>query len=160
MLILKCKRFEGTANVRLSAIVYLIIVMALGGWLFFSVFSGVGIVCLPIDWISEFLHRPKRITREMYIEKKRMIGEQAAILKEAGEQLQADLKTMPKSGGFTRQSRNIAKREKNFRTDVLILEYHYRKLEDAYKLDGAKVLLQYCKFIGGIIGFVTFAFQS
>lgn len=136
----------------MSWIVYLIIVMSLGGWFFFSIFAGVGIISLPIDWISEFLHRPKRLSRDQYLEKKRMVGEQAAILREAGEQIQLDIKGMPKKGGLTKMSRGLAKREKEFRTDVLILEYHYRKLEDAYQLDGAKVLLQYAKFIGGILG--------
>ena len=36
--------------------------------------------------------------------------------------------------------------------DVIILEYHYLKLEEAYKYQGGNIILHYAKLVGGIIG--------
>ena len=48
------------------------------GWLLFMVFAGVGILSSPIDWIQQFLSRPKStITKSEYIRRGRLILQRA-----------------------------------------------------------------------------------
>lgn len=136
------------ATVGISAIVYIVALMALIGWFVFSAFGGVGLISLPVDYINAFLHRPRPIAKALYIERKLILGEQSGILMEVGQQIQADIKS--NRGG--KASKGSMKKEKEFRRDVLILEYHYRKLEDAFKNQGGNILVHYAKLIGGIIG--------
>lgn len=122
--------------------------MSLIGWFVFSVFGGVGLITLPMDYINDFIHRPKPIAKSLYVERKIILGEQSSLLMEAGQQLQEDMKS--NRGG--KQSKGMAKKEKEFRRDVMILEYHYRKLEDAFKNQGGNILVHFAKLIGGCIG--------
>lgn len=140
----------------MSVLVYIVVLMSLVGWFFFSIFGGVGLFSLPYDWINDFLHRPKKINKDQYLINKKVIGEQAGLLMESGDQVKLDMKGMPKTNGLTRASRGLKKREKEFKRDVLILEYHYRRLEDAYKNQGGNIIVHYAKLCGGIIGYVVF----
>lgn len=38
----------------------------------------------------------------------------------------------------------------------MILEYHYHKLEEAYKYQGGNIILQYAKLGMGIIGYFLY----
>ena len=57
-----------------------------------------------------------------------------------------------------RRFRTLRSKESEFRKDVLILEFHYRRLEEAYNMQGGNILLQYVKFILAIFLYV-FIFQ-
>lgn len=69
------------------------------------------------------------------------------------KQLNGELKAASRGGNFNRRYRQIKGRENTFRKEVLILEYHYRKLEDGYKNQGGNILLQYVKFWLGCLGY-------
>ncbi|KAI8897956.1 LMBR1-like membrane protein [Globomyces pollinis-pini] len=138
-------------SIVVSPIVFIVAVVTIAGWFVFSVFCGVGMATLPYDWLMEFQHRPKPITGAVYQERKKIIGLQSAILMEAYKQLHEDLKQAARSGRFERKYRALKRRENNFRKDVVILEYHFRKLEDAYRFQGGNILLQYFKFFCAIL---------
>jgi LMBR1 domain-containing protein 1 len=74
------------------------------------------------------------------------VGEQAGFLMEEYKTISAELKQAAKGGNFNRKYRAIKKKENKFRKDVIILEYHYKMLEDAYRFQGGNILLQYIKF--------------
>jgi len=145
----KCTSSNANAVVGISAVVYIIALMSLIGWFVFSIFGGVGLISLPMDYINDFLHRPRPIKKELYVERKLILGEQSGIMMEVGQQIQADIKS--NRGG--KASKGSIKKEKEFRRDVLILEYHYRKLEDAFKNQGGNVLVHIGKLVFGIIGY-------
>ena len=126
--------------------VFVVAVVTMVGWVLFAVFGGVGMTQLPYDMLNEFKHRPKPITRQVYDERKKIIGQQSQILMETYKTLNQELKSASKSGGFNRRYRAIKNREKEFRKDVLILDFHYRKLEDGFRHQGGNILLQYVKF--------------
>ncbi|KND02519.1 uncharacterized protein SPPG_02978 [Spizellomyces punctatus DAOM BR117] len=147
-----CQYQTGTNHVVVSPLVYIVAIVTFVGWILFSIFGGVGLIALPVDWVSQFLHRPKPIKANEYQEKKKEIGQNAQLLMEAGKTLNEDLKSATRSGVAGKRWRRIKTRETEFRKDVLILEYHYRRLEDAYRNQGGNFLLQLIQFIGGIIG--------
>nr|KAJ3422296.1 hypothetical protein HK105_000333 [Polyrhizophydium stewartii] len=141
-----CCKIQAVNEIVVSIGVFIIAVITLLGWVIFAVFGGVGMVSLPYDMLQEFQHRPKPITAAEYAERKTKIGQQAQILMEVCKTLSTELKEAARGNSFNRRYRTIKNRERQFRKDVIILDYHYRKLEDSYRYQGGNILLQYAKF--------------
>ncbi|KAJ3055598.1 hypothetical protein HK097_010022 [Rhizophlyctis rosea] len=153
-----CTLARGTVNVSVSPLVYIVAIVSFAGWICFAVFGGVGLIALPIDLVQDFMHRPRPIKAQEYAERKKVIGSQAQLLMEAGTTLHTQLREASRSNNFGKRYRTIKRRENEFRKDVLILEYHYRRLEDAYRNQGGNFLWQLVKMILGIIGGVLSLF--
>ncbi|KAI8909343.1 LMBR1-like membrane protein-domain-containing protein [Powellomyces hirtus] len=147
-----CQRQSGVIHVVVSPLVYIVAIVSFVGWVLFSIFGGVGLIMLPVDWVSQFLHRPKAIKANEYAEGKKEIGRNAQLLMEAGKTLNEEIKGATRSGVGGRRWRRLKNRENEFRKDVVILEFHYRRLEDCYKNQGGDFILQLGLFIAGIIG--------
>jgi LMBR1 domain-containing protein 1 len=141
-----CCRVNAVNSVVASPVVFVVAITTLVGWAIFSVFAGVGMAALPYDWLNDFKHRPKPITHAEYEERKKVIGQQAGILMEAHKVVSEELKSAARGNNFNKRYRTIKKKENQFRKDVVILEYHYKKLEDSYRFQGGNILLQYFKF--------------
>lgn len=63
---------------RVSYIVYAMVIVATIGWVLFMVFGAIGLVALPLDWIRQFISRPtKTITKSEYIARARDIARRA-----------------------------------------------------------------------------------
>ncbi|KAI9099418.1 LMBR1-like membrane protein-domain-containing protein [Phlyctochytrium arcticum] len=154
----QCQSRKGTLHVSVSPLVYIIAIVSFVGWVLFSIFGGVGLIALPVDWVSQFLHRQKPITATEYAAGKKEIGQHAQLLMEAGKTLNEELKAATRSGMGGRRWRRLKNRETEFRKDVMILEFHYRRLEDGYRNQGGDFLLQLLQLIGGIIGGVLSLF--
>ncbi|KAJ3097201.1 hypothetical protein HDU97_005086 [Phlyctochytrium planicorne] len=151
-----------------SWLVYTVAIVSFAGWIVFSIFGGVGLFSLPFDFIQEFQHRPKPITAAEYNQQKIAIGQQAALLIEAGKGIQDELKMYARNAAstrFNRRYRALRTKEGEFRKvcfqfpailtleqDVLILEFHYRRLEEAYKQQGGSILWQFAKLAFGCVG--------
>lgn len=137
-----------------SPVIYLIALISVLGYVFFSVFGGIGLIALPFDCILGFIHRPKPIGTKEYQEKKKIIGEQAKLLMEAGTFLTEEVKQAGRRGKslLDKSERRLRKKEQEFRKDVLILEYHFQWLEDAYKNQGGNFILQFASFLFGCFG--------
>lgn len=133
-------------SVLVSPVVFIVAVLTLIGWVVFSVFCGVGMASLPYDWLNEFKHRPRPITASQYQSRKKQVGEQASILMDEYKILYEELKIASRSNNFGRKYQAIKRRENSFRKNVLILEYHYKNLEDSYRFQGGDLILQYSKF--------------
>lgn len=95
--------------------VFVVAITTLIGWLIFAVFCGVGMVSLPYDWLNEFKYRPKPITAQEYADRKKIVGQQSAILMEAYKSISQDLKSAARGNGFNRRYRAIKNRENQFR---------------------------------------------
>ncbi|KAJ3151238.1 hypothetical protein HDU89_002077 [Geranomyces variabilis] len=147
-----CTSQSGVIHVVVSPLVYIVAIVSFVGWILFSIFGGVGLIQLPVDWVSQFLHRPKPIKANEYNAQKTEIGRSAQLLMEAGKTLNEELKTATRTGVGGRRWRRLKNRENEFRKDVVILEFHYRRLEDCYRNQGGDFILQLGLFIGGIIG--------
>ena len=65
---------------RVSIVVYAMVIVATVGWVLFMVFGAIGIVTLPLDWIRQFIGRPKAtITRSQYIDRARDLARRAKV---------------------------------------------------------------------------------
>ncbi|KAI9183691.1 hypothetical protein H9P43_004609 [Blastocladiella emersonii ATCC 22665] len=154
-----CAATKGIDVIQVSPLVSTVAFATLIGWVLFSVFSGVGLVSLPFDLLMEFKHRPKPIKADVYAARKKIIGEQAAILMQAAEDMNAERAGMAKMARstFNKKARNLRKREAEFKRDVLLLESHYRILEESYKSPGVRILWELFKALVGFVGiFLSF----
>ncbi|KAI8927660.1 hypothetical protein BC831DRAFT_451739 [Entophlyctis helioformis] len=149
-----CCSLSATNQVVVSIGVFIVAIVTLLGWVIFAAFGGVGMAAMPYDLLQEFQHRPKPITSAEYAERKVKIGQQAQLLMEVCKTLSQELKEAARSNSFNRRYRTVKNRERQFRKDVLILDYHYRKLEESYRFQGGNILLQYIKFICGCLSSV------
>lgn len=71
-----------TLTVRVSYLVYAMVIVATLGWLLFMVFGAIGLVALPMDAIRQFIGRPtKTITKSEYIARARDIARRAKDIK-------------------------------------------------------------------------------
>lgn len=53
-------------------------VLSPAGWILFLVFAGWGIMAAPIDWIFQYIRRPKSvITKSEYIDRARGLAQRA-----------------------------------------------------------------------------------
>lgn len=92
-----CINYSGLERVRLSwqfdvtLPVYILALICFIGWLFFSIFGGIGLASLPVDLINDFLTRPVPMKPEEYAKKKIDIGQRASKLLEIGRQLLNDV---------------------------------------------------------------------
>ena len=61
---------EDELKLRVSYLMYLMAIMSTVGWVLFMIFGGIGLVAMPVDWIREFISRPRKtITRAEYMER-------------------------------------------------------------------------------------------
>ncbi|KAH6573955.1 hypothetical protein BASA60_005768 [Batrachochytrium salamandrivorans] len=141
-----CCTVTAVNEVVVSIGVFIIAVITLVGWIIFAVFGGVGMAALPYDMLSEFQNRPKPINSIEYGERKIKIGQQAQLLIEVCKTLNVELKEAARGNSFNKRYRTIKNRERQFRKDVLIIDYHYRNLEESYRFQGGNILLHYIKF--------------
>jgi LMBR1 domain-containing protein 1 len=113
-------------------------------------------VTLPIDLIKDFINRPKPIGQTEYLEKKKIVGEQAQVLNDVGKDLASAAK-YARGGGtgmFDKGYRKLGNKEATFRRDVIVLESYFRDLEDSYKHQGGNFLLQVFYFVMGVLATV------
>lgn len=80
-------------RISVSFIMYMVAIASFIGWVLFSIFGGIGLASLPLDLLVDFKNRPKKIKLQEYTDKKKLVGEQAAVLLEAGARLILDKKT-------------------------------------------------------------------
>ncbi|KAL7746655.1 hypothetical protein RI367_008055 [Sorochytrium milnesiophthora] len=154
-----CSSTPSNQNIQVSPIISTVAFATLIGWLLFAFFGGVGLVALPVDLLLEFKHRPRPIKLDVYNQRKKIIGEQAQLLLKAQDEMQNEVKALSKSARntFNKKNRKIKAREAEFKRDVLLLEHHYRMLEDSYRNSGGNPLWQLFKAFVGFIGvFLSF----
>lgn len=65
-------------KLRVSIPIYVMAIQSVLGWVLFLIFAGVGIMAAPIDWLQQFLGRPKIvITKSEYMARARIIAQRA-----------------------------------------------------------------------------------
>lgn len=113
-------------TIRVSIIVYAMAIVATLGWVLFMVFGGIGLVALPIDWIREFIARPKAtITRSQYIDRARDLARRAKDILALADALKREER---ERGRSWRWRRNI----KALNNQLIVLEEDETQLELVY----------------------------
>jgi LMBR1 domain-containing protein 1 len=97
-----------------SALMYIVAIVSLFGWVMFAMFGGVGLPALPFDLLLDFKHRPRRVKLQEYTEKKKLIGEQAALLLHASAALSDEKKKLVSSSS-TKKARKYRTQENEFK---------------------------------------------
>ncbi len=139
-----------------SVFVYIVALTSLLGWMLFSIFGGVGLIALPWDLMLDWKYRPKPIKKDEYLARKKVIGEKGQMMLEYSANLHQEIQDFLKSGDskLGKRHRQIKAKEDRFRKDVIVLEYHFQRLEEAYKMQGGNFILQVAKLMVGIVGMV------
>jgi LMBR1 domain-containing protein 1 len=70
-------------------------VVAAAGWILFLVFAGWGMFAAPIDWIFQYIRRPKSvITKSEYIDRARGLAQRAKEVKVRGTAAQHEIQSV------------------------------------------------------------------
>lgn len=83
----------GEWKIRCSIVVYCMAVQSVIGWILFMFFAGVGLFCAPIDWMHQFIGRPKSIiTKSEFINRARTIAQRAKELQSLSDMLKRQVR--------------------------------------------------------------------
>lgn len=130
---------------RVSPVLFLVTLFSLIGFLILICFGGIGLAAIPFDLISDFKHRPKRISLSAFEAGKKEINKRCPPLIKLGE----DLKKKRREVGL----KNRKHREKvaAFKQSVLILDRDYRQLVDSFELKPGAIIFAYVKLVLGFL---------
>jgi LMBR1 domain-containing protein 1 len=96
------------------------------GWILFLIFGSIGMIAMPLDWIREFIGRPRStITKKQYVERAKDLAVRAKDIQYVAE----GMKRQQKESGRSRKWR------KNFsalQAQVTVLEEDQAQLERVY----------------------------
>jgi len=101
-------------------------ILATIGWIFFMIFAAIGMVALPIDWIRQFVGRPKStISRSQYILRAQDLSRKAKDIRMLAEALKREER---QKGRGLKWRRNLRALE----NQIIILEEDERQLEEVF----------------------------
>ena len=126
--------------------IYAVACVSLVGWVFFSVFAGVGLVALPIDLMNTFRDRPTSIDVKNWAAKRNELKERAAKLRQIGEKMERE------NFAGLKPSRQDQKLFNKFKNAVYLLEKDYEILRVRKFEKGGNILYYIGMGVLGVIG--------
>jgi LMBR1 domain-containing protein 1 len=137
---------DDVTKINVSLPIFAVACVALVGWVFFSIFAGVGLVALPIDLLNTFRDRPTSIDVKNWAAKRNELRDRASKLRKIGEKMEAE------NFQGSKPSRTDQKLFNKFRNAVYLLEKDYEILRVRKFEKGGNILY----YIGmGILGVVA-----
>jgi len=124
--------------------------LSLLGWVFFTMFVGVGMVALPLDLINEFRTKPKAISTTHWIEQKDELAKKAVDLISVGESLNKIILKNPDMG--RKEVKRHKKILKKFELNYYFLKKEYQLLDISHRLKGGNTLWYTFKLVLGVLG--------
>jgi len=154
---------QGSANYLISAVpnsfgIYLGCFLSFIGWFLFCIYTGTGLVMLPVDMVKAYLYRPAYIPKDRYIKLRDDIKRRVIELSAMGEKLKKERKQLDgdydRLGYRERYSKTSSQRTllRAFKREVEQAETDYEDIiqcHDAWK--SYNPLIPYFKLVGGII---------
>lgn len=138
-------------KVRVSLITYAMAIIATIGWVLFLLFGPIGLVAMPIDWIREFLNRPRAvITRAQYIERARDLARRAKDIKEVAEALRRQERTQGRSRKWRRHFNALQVQVSVLEDDQEQLELVFPQGEDPAYSWTITVIMYWVKLFAGL----------
>lgn len=114
---------------------YAMSIIATIGWFLFMIFGAIGLVALPLDWIRQFIGRPRKtITRSQYIERARDLARRAKDVRAIAEVLKREEREGAKG-------RRWRKNFKALQNQMVLLEEDEQQLELVFPQASAAALL-------------------
>lgn len=146
---LKVDRTRTHVQFRVTFILFIITIIVFFGWLLLIIFGGIGLVAFPLDCIQSWRRRPVRIPLNVYMQRKKEIGDQATGLLAKGKVIQE----RQRKG---RERKRDRKNYNKFRQAVFLLEEDYERLQLCYKRQGGKIILYFLTLVVGVLSvFIT-----
>ena len=120
-----CESDHTAASIKIGVTiaVYLVALVAFLGWLFFTVFVGVGLVALPMDLINDYAKRPVGIDLEEYAKQRMLLNERSKQLMEFAKKLGADAHRKRDSGSVKKFNR--------FKQAVYLVEKDWKRVRQS-----------------------------
>eukprot|EP01071_Lankesteria_metandrocarpae_P010141 Lankesteria_metandrocarpae@DN5294_c0_g1_i2.p1 len=140
------------AKVDISFVVFSCGLLSFFGYWFFVVYGAVGLVAVPFDLISGFIHRPKPINLDTFKADKRGLGDKATALKTHGQKMKDQEILLRDDRGMSamRKKFMLHAELRKFRQTVYLLEQTYNNLTISLKNRGENPVLSYTKLSLGI----------
>jgi len=139
-------------KLRVSFPVYIIALVTIFGWLVFMVFAGIGLSSLPMDWIRQFLFRPKAvIPRSDYIRHARGLARRAKEIKQEAAALRREEQTLGKGRKWKRKLKELNKVCMELEEDEQDLLEVFPQGEDADTAWILTVVTYYAKLVLGAL---------
>ncbi|KAL4118587.1 hypothetical protein PRIC2_010912 [Phytophthora ramorum] len=123
-----------TLTMDVSLPVYVTGLTSFIGWFGFSIFTGIGLIALPMDLILAFFHRPKFISADVYAIQKLILQRRSVELLEIGRTIK---QSMDRPG----HGQSSWERKKQRRLDFVTLN---KFKQSVYLLEGDAVDLKLC----------------
>ncbi|CAE8586784.1 unnamed protein product [Polarella glacialis] len=146
---------------KVSFDVYLMAALSFVGWFFFAMFGGIGLSAAPLEMILAFVDRPRAIDEVTYRQRRKIVGQAAAILLQRAEDLQQrdgdiqDAKSNAKQsrwrGSGTGGARKVKTEYNRFKRDSHLLEEEYDRLVISKFGKGESIVVSVAKLLIGIL---------
>lgn len=132
-------------SILVSFFVYTVALLCFVGWILFSIYGGIGLVALPIDTVSDFINRPKAISRAEFTRELEAVNSKAEQMLKVAQELLRD-KARGSVGRGTRSKINV------LRAETMTLEDHLDRVVYAFEQAGGSPFVIFGALIGGILG--------
>ena len=112
-------------------------------------FVGVGLIALPLDLINEYRTRPEPMTFAEYSEQRKLLGERAAYLLQAGQTIQRE--RIDTSSTSRKERKAAAETVKKFEQAYYFLKRDYEVLRVSHELKGGNPVWYFFKLVLGVL---------
>lgn len=130
--------------------IYIVAFISFLGWFFFTIFVGVGLVALPLDFLNEYKSKPQRMDVATYISTKKELGRRAASLLDVGVALQNESRN--NANPSRAEKRRQAAALRSFEQNYYLLKRDIEVLKISYELKGGNPVWYFLKLVIAIVG--------
>lgn len=120
-----CNFSDEILEIDVTFVIYLAALLAFVGWFLFTIYTGIGLIGLPLDLINAFRHRPKVLTKVEMLAARKMLNTKADDLIREGERIGNRMIDFDDSSSHSRSERK--KHKKSSKSDI----NRYKVLVDA-----------------------------
>lgn len=139
-------------KVRVSLIVYAMSIIATLGWLLFLLFGAIGLVALPLDWLREFVARPRStITRAQYADRARDLARRARDIRDVAEALKRQQRESGRGRKWRSNANALAGQLAVLEEDEAQLEQLFPQGEDPAYSWTVTVIMFWLRLVGGLV---------
>lgn len=156
----QCSAFSGAApvktwSIRVSLPVYCMAMQSVIGWVLFLLFGGWGLLAGPVDWVHEYVRRPRCvIPRSQYLERARGVAQRAREIRATSDMLKRQDRASggAKGRGWRSGLRRLQREVVALEADEALLDHSFPQGADG---EARWVLLQLrylLALLGGLLG--------
>ncbi len=157
--LLGCSTYGKTFNWEISVTypVYLLALLCFIGWWFFFLFTGVGLIALPMSLINDFRRRPKPMGKAKYMAECDNLTDRANSLIDKARTLRDGAKIQEAPQGFwaRRKQRKATAQITELENEFYFLRRDFDILKMSYEFSKSNPLWFFLKLILGILGLIV-----